>query len=375
MRYLHPFFGIILLLFPLSARAGVEECDHVLVMDHLEQRSSSSQDSRLSSLVDATSYAEAHQKYGAAAVIYGVPVSATYDSYHQSATSNLSVSEQESHQKESREIAWSGLSAEGRQVYETCLSHIKNQSLALTGGTPDSTGSIVFVGWPSDVDPPQITWSCTPSPCPANWVLPPSIPRGGIAVPLLTPPSDVMLAISRGDNQAGPTPIKISATPPKPPQYTKYCSIEIDQPLSYSKLSQHRAVCTEMKPGATVNAFIRVRLLPDPMNNVGMDFIQMNLLVQPIDNSHPMFVHGDLLGWPAAGQAAPRQTVSVLGGVVPNDGNVALEWACNGNPALTHCGIPPLGATSDLPGTIDIYTDEESGSLKTKQCSQVPGCP
>jgi hypothetical protein len=114
-------FAVALVVLPTTLAGAKENCDSALVVATYSDQSSYSSDWRLATFVSREAYNELKKGMSGNAVIYGVPVGASYDEYKRN-IEKLTQSHKESLTiNQARQILWRGLDAGAVNAYSKCL--------------------------------------------------------------------------------------------------------------------------------------------------------------------------------------------------------------------------------------------------------------
>jgi hypothetical protein len=92
-----------------------------------------------------SAYNEAKQQFGANAVVYGVPLGASYGSYHSNAQQRAESLHIQNFQQLAYSYATSGINSEGLEAYKACLLQVGG--LQLVAGKPGSNNYTIWVMW------------------------------------------------------------------------------------------------------------------------------------------------------------------------------------------------------------------------------------
>jgi len=194
------FFAFTVLLaisFGLMGEARAV-CEETLVRATYSNNSSVSTDWRLATLVSESAWNEASHNGGVNAVIYGVPVGASYGDY-QKRTQSMLQSHNESYSTSTlTNIAWTGLDQNSTTVYEACVRNeaAKVPGLHLGVRAADASGVMLLVGWTQPGGGPiDATW--TPRAIEGQRI-PTRIPSGFVTIRVPRPITDITLAASFG---------------------------------------------------------------------------------------------------------------------------------------------------------------------------------
>ena len=110
-----------ILLLPLAAYADVSDCNAALVMSTYNRLETSHTDWRLASLVKESEWNEINQKAGANALIYGVPVGASWSDFQKRVSEKVNSYNESLTHDELINVAWTGLDPNGADAYTKCI--------------------------------------------------------------------------------------------------------------------------------------------------------------------------------------------------------------------------------------------------------------
>jgi hypothetical protein len=120
--------GFVAAIFGSSAAAAashVEQCDGALAKDIYDSSTHYTVDWRLATLVTRDEWNQSNQGGGVNAVIYGIPVGASYDDYKNNVSQFMASHNESLNIDYSRSIAWQELSANDLAAYEACLAALR----------------------------------------------------------------------------------------------------------------------------------------------------------------------------------------------------------------------------------------------------------
>jgi hypothetical protein len=210
-----------LLSILISARAASPQsvCDAALIKSTYNSFSSDQMDWRLATLVSERDYNEIKQDAGANAVIYGVPVGATYSDFQKSVHDKLQTYNESLTRNQLRNILWTGLDPNSPGAYEECLKAQVFAARGLHMAVKFATKSDIslVVKWnPQGSDPANIpvTW---------NWQgasaapLPKSIQQGDTIVVVQRPKQERTLALNYKGFSDSVVLEPLEKLPPLPP--------------------------------------------------------------------------------------------------------------------------------------------------------------
>jgi hypothetical protein len=112
---------------PLGFAQGIDQCSDALVLAHLASNDQYQSDFRLAAFVNRNVWEQSSHDGGVNALIYGVPVGASYDDFHKRAEASASGVSQRLTIQQSHNIQWTGLDPNAPSVYEKCVDAIANQ--------------------------------------------------------------------------------------------------------------------------------------------------------------------------------------------------------------------------------------------------------
>jgi hypothetical protein len=151
----------VLLCFVLSPQhilaAGV--CDGALVLSTYSSFSTDHLDYRLATLVTENNYDEIKRDAGLNAVIYGVPVGASYSDYQKSVHDKLSSYQSSLSHDQAINILWTGLDAGANGRYKDCLDNqiLNGRGLHIAVQFATASDITLLASWnPQGNDPPLI---------------------------------------------------------------------------------------------------------------------------------------------------------------------------------------------------------------------------
>ncbi len=178
----------------------IKDCDSALVRATYNKIDFQFSDWRLAEKVDEGTYNQIKTDAGANAVIYGVPVGASYSNFQENIKS-LKRDRQESYTSESfRNISWTGLDPNSVGPYQDCLKAAAvaaRKSIVLLPERATATDiSFKLFYTPSG--------SVAPNPVPVKWTigegsvasLPSKVPAGSTLIVVKRPPREVTLAVN-----------------------------------------------------------------------------------------------------------------------------------------------------------------------------------
>ena len=119
MRYLA--LGLVLCLPFLASAQNVSDCNAALVMSTYNRLDVSHSDWRVASLVTEKEWNEINNQFHGNATIYGIPMGASYQDYHNRVIDKLNSYNESLTQDELTNVAWTGLDPHGASAYVECL--------------------------------------------------------------------------------------------------------------------------------------------------------------------------------------------------------------------------------------------------------------
>lgn len=219
---------IFLSLLAMSKAFGM--CEEALLTSTFSSSKAVHTDDRLATLVTDSVWQEASKTFGANAVLYGVPVGASFGEYQKNVSQHTNSLQQSLTHDEQLSIAWSGLDPNAPSAYKNCLDSTTMQGPGLHGAVVGATDNDIQVrihwflaGQPT---PASVSWQG-----PSNVVagLPTSIPQGDTILVIPRPTSAFSLVGNAGGYTTGamvlypfiPEPVKQptptpAVTPPPP---------------------------------------------------------------------------------------------------------------------------------------------------------------
>lgn len=153
MRYLALGFILGLPLFAFAQ--NVSDCNAALVMSTYNRLDTSHTDWRVASLVTDKEWDEINNQFHGNATIYGIPMGASYQDYHNRVTDKLNSYQESLTQDELTNVAWTGLDPNGASAYVQCLKAAHQDqglSVYVTNATKDEVA--LRVTWhPTGIEP------------------------------------------------------------------------------------------------------------------------------------------------------------------------------------------------------------------------------
>lgn len=149
-------------IYSTASWADVSDCDAALVKSTYASASNVGVDWRLADLVSQQTYDEIMHDGGANAVIYGVPVGASYKDFKSSIASFKHVHQESLSFSEKRNIAWTGVDPSTPTLYRSCLDAQVFAGVGLHAAAIGATASdiSILVRWfsPGGPNTLPITW-------------------------------------------------------------------------------------------------------------------------------------------------------------------------------------------------------------------------
>lgn len=103
------------------APAMAEECYRALVVSSYQENTNSGRDVRLSQYVRESEWREISRSADANAIVYDVPLGASYDEYRLTSNERLSSLNSSLSESQARNVLWTGLDQNSLRAYEACL--------------------------------------------------------------------------------------------------------------------------------------------------------------------------------------------------------------------------------------------------------------
>lgn len=198
-------------LIPTSSMAA---CEDALVRSTYQFNNSVKNDWRLATLVTQSVWDEARHNEGVSAIIYGVPIGASYSDY-KTRVQNLMQSHNESYSHEQLlNIAWTGLDPNSVTAYQDCLQleAVRIPGLHVGVRAADRSSILLLVNWSQPgAGPIEITWT---RPTIEGQSIPVNLPPGSTTLSVPRPRAALNLAAS----YRGFTSEVVTLTPLPPPQ-------------------------------------------------------------------------------------------------------------------------------------------------------------
>jgi hypothetical protein len=203
-----------------SLAADADKCKDALVIATYNKFDAQHLDWRLATLVTEGQWDQISHSAGVNAVIYGVPVGASYSDFHSNAMQKLDSHEESLTQDQFENILWTGLDPNSPSAYKTCIESQIFQSDGLHMAVKAATASdvTVMVAWhPVRSDPKRITPSW-------DWdgkgTLPHTINAGVTTARVVRPSQQKQLVINfngASDSVTIDPAAIVSVAPPPPP--------------------------------------------------------------------------------------------------------------------------------------------------------------
>jgi hypothetical protein len=248
----------------------ISQCNAALIKDTYNVQTSRLKDWRLAERVDKETYNEIKDKAGANAVIYGVPVGASWEEFSKN-VENLKSSHSESlREEEAINILWTGLSPQSGDAYKHCLDDVtRSPGIYLTVVHATETDVSINVRWlpMGGLDTVHLLWSGEL----ANHAnhLPSSIRTGSQTIVVKRPSVEQQLAVNAVDNRQvsfasdsivlTSLPVKPSAPPPAATGF----NLSVNDRLQFMRRGQGVSWTTPSLQAGSYNAQFRARLHPD----------------------------------------------------------------------------------------------------------------
>lgn len=210
------FLLVITALFSSNAWAdGL--CTDALVRSTLSIGSSVRTDWRLATLVSEGEWNEASQKEGASAIIYGVPVGASYQDFKKRVSQLTQTYNESLSTEQLYNLAWTGLDPNAVDAYKSCLDNLQLGLLvAVKSATASTISLLVRYNGTGNEPPGPITVQWVP-PTIEGVTLDTSVPQGGNGHTIQVPrpqTETVLYANYGGVTSPG---VYLGPLPPPPP--------------------------------------------------------------------------------------------------------------------------------------------------------------
>lgn len=238
---------------------GVRDCDAALIKGTYESTSTLIVDWRLAKHVDESSYNAVKHDAAANAVIYGVPMGASYGDFQENVKKASSGSEESLRVEQFRNIAWTGLDENASKAYSECVRSVALQARKMISLIPirANRDTITF----------RVVYSpvgASPIPLPVKWPggaqmspdLPTTLEPGEQSVVVKRPTEDASLAVNGG---GATDDMVLTAIPAVLPPETRPTSCKFDAPPAEQKVLARGAtatwICEALRPGTYTVSF------------------------------------------------------------------------------------------------------------------------
>jgi hypothetical protein len=177
---------------------GAGSCDSALVMSTYNSKTNVGSDWRLADIVSQDTYDQIKHDAGANAVIYGIPVGASYSDFHNHVDQmRKSYSESLSYSQKVN-IAWTGLDPNSSSVYHDCITKEILSSVGLHAAVLSATETdiTVLVRWnlPGNAAALNVKWVSSNSRDPSMAAFPSKIAQGDTTVIVKRPTTEFSIA-------------------------------------------------------------------------------------------------------------------------------------------------------------------------------------
>lgn len=205
---------------PVRAQSN---CDAALVMSTYNSTSSVGLDWRMASLVTETEWNDIHKNGSASALIYGVPVGASYSEYENSAKRYRDEYGESLSYHQQLNVAWTGIDPNSPSLYKTCLMNNLFDQNGLHAAVLGATRSdiTILVRWrdPNSPGPLRVRWVAAAQGSEGILARFPSlVPQGDTTIIVPRPSSEFSIA----GNANGSSTYQIVLEPlPAPPPKVK----------------------------------------------------------------------------------------------------------------------------------------------------------
>lgn len=210
-----------------GANAGgipVSQCDHVLVKATYNRTDKRFKDWHLATHVDQSTYNEIQKSAGVSAVIYGVPVGASWSEFKKNVASASDDHQESLTTDDFENVAITNLDPTAAEDYKVCIAALRASAGGLSLNVESSTDSdiVISVQWLAKGKQPStvpISWSSAVKPADATF--PPTAVAGAQQIRFLRPSVETSVIVNSpevGDSASvtlAPLPPP-SITPPKP---------------------------------------------------------------------------------------------------------------------------------------------------------------
>jgi hypothetical protein len=189
-----------LVLYSTSALAGVDECRSALVLSTYNRSESRFSDARLATYVTEGDYDRVNHGGALSAIIYGVPVGASYSDFQERAHQMAASMRQSLTQSEALNVMWSGIDPTSASAYSACLEAVVAQSRGIklvVRGATDSDITLLLRYNPvgSDPNPMPLQWQPRVL---AGAALPRTVTAGEFFIVVPRPPHQRSIAVNGG---------------------------------------------------------------------------------------------------------------------------------------------------------------------------------
>jgi hypothetical protein len=184
-------------------------CEDALVLSTYKFNNNVKNDWRLATLVTQSVWDEASHNGSVNAIIYGVPVGASYSDYHKRAENSMQSHNESYSHEQLLNIAWTGLDRSSVTAYQDCLQleAARIPGLHLGVRAADSSSILLLVNWSQPgAGPIQVSWT---RPIIEGQRLPINFPPGSTTISVPRPQADLNLAANSG----GSTSEVVTLTP------------------------------------------------------------------------------------------------------------------------------------------------------------------
>jgi hypothetical protein len=216
---------VAILSLPIAAYCqGTGDCTSALVKATYNRLDVSHSDWRIATLITENEWDTASKAGGANAVIYGIPVGASYSDFQNRVREKVNSYNESLTQSQLINIAWTGLDPSSEEGYITCIL-ASQQGLQMYVNAATKKEVSLRVRWNGTGDEPR---SATPSWTwngPTNKALPSTLSAGYTVIVLPRPDEPRILAANFRGHDASVV-ITPYPPPPPPPEYTYVPCIE-----------------------------------------------------------------------------------------------------------------------------------------------------
>jgi len=208
--------------------SAISSCDAALVEDTYQSTSDKYVDWRLAQSISQTTYNQLKQDLGANAVVYGVPLGASYQDFQQNISSFQSNLQESYTEQDFQNVAWTALDPQSSTNYANCLKALAVSSrkplvLVPAGATAtDITFNVIYT----------ISGTSLPNPLRVKWTLggvvdsalPATIPAGSTIITVKRPAAEQTLVVN-SDAVGDADSIVLEPLPAPLPASAQYASI------------------------------------------------------------------------------------------------------------------------------------------------------